>query len=164
MGGIIVGVDGSQHAAGALSWAANQAISMGVPLTVATVFRPSHQPNPHDVAAAAGGEGGGRHQGDVAQQAQDWRDAHDRYEREQAHARIARMLADHPGPLPDKVGTAVVEARRTARALIDLAADADLLVVGSRGRGGFAELVLGSVSQQLAGHAPCPLVIVPQDS
>jgi nucleotide-binding universal stress UspA family protein len=46
-----------------------------------------------------------------------------------------------------------------ASALIDAARDADLLVVGSRGMGGFAALVLGSVSQQCAHHAPCPVVI-----
>ena len=48
-----------------------------------------------------------------------------------------------------------------SRALLDAAADADLLVVGSRGRGGFKGLLLGSVSQKCAQHAPCPLVIVP---
>jgi len=48
-----------------------------------------------------------------------------------------------------------------APALIEAAEGADLLVVGSRGRGGFAGLLLGSVGQQCAHHAPCPLVIVP---
>lgn len=48
-----------------------------------------------------------------------------------------------------------------AAVLLDAAGDVDLLVVGSRGRGGFAGLVLGSVSQQCPQHAPCPIVIVP---
>lgn len=54
----------------------------------------------------------------------------------------------------------VVEGQPT-RVLLEAAGDADLLIVGSRGRGGFKGLVLGSVSQQCAGHAPCPVVIVP---
>ena len=48
-----------------------------------------------------------------------------------------------------------------ATVLIEQARDAVLLVVGSRGRGTAASLLLGSVSQRLAHHAPCPLVIVP---
>ena len=48
-------------------------------------------------------------------------------------------------------------------ALLDASKGADLLVVGSRGRGGFMGLLLGSVSQEVAHHAPCPVVIVPPD-
>ncbi|MEV4192765.1 universal stress protein [Streptomyces toxytricini] len=44
--------------------------------------------------------------------------------------------------------------------LVDAARGADMLVVGSRGRGGFRRALLGSVSQQVALHAPCPVTIV----
>lgn len=47
-----------------------------------------------------------------------------------------------------------------AQVLIDAVSERDLLVVGSRGHGGFAGLLLGSVSHQCAQHAPCPVVIV----
>jgi nucleotide-binding universal stress UspA family protein len=47
-----------------------------------------------------------------------------------------------------------------AGALIDEARDADVLVVGSRGRGGFRELLLGSVSQACVHHAVCPVIVI----
>jgi nucleotide-binding universal stress UspA family protein len=49
-----------------------------------------------------------------------------------------------------------------ARALIDTAATAELLVVGSRGGGGFRDLLLGSVSHRCLTHSMCPTVVVPQ--
>ena len=57
----------------------------------------------------------------------------------------------------------VVVEGAAARVLVDQSRGADLLVVGSRGHGGFAGLLLGSVSQQCAQHAACPVVIVPTD-
>jgi nucleotide-binding universal stress UspA family protein len=54
----------------------------------------------------------------------------------------------------------VVREGQPANALVEESAQAELLVVGSRGRGGFRELMLGSVSQQCAHHARCPVTIV----
>ena len=54
-----------------------------------------------------------------------------------------------------------IVAGTAAPVLLDQAKDADLLVVGSRGHGGFAGLLLGSVSQQCAHHSTCPVVVVP---
>jgi nucleotide-binding universal stress UspA family protein len=58
---------------------------------------------------------------------------------------------------------AQVKEGNAAQVLLDAAAGADLLVVGSRGHGGFAEALLGSVSQHCVHHAPCAVVIVRGD-
>jgi nucleotide-binding universal stress UspA family protein len=56
--------------------------------------------------------------------------------------------------------TTSVQRGHPAEVLLEAAKDADLLVVGSRGRGGFSGMLLGSVSTQLAHHASCPILIV----
>ena len=54
----------------------------------------------------------------------------------------------------------VVHSDSAASAVLDSAGDADLIVLGSRGHGGFPGLHLGSVSAQVSGHAPCPVLLV----
>ena len=53
-----------------------------------------------------------------------------------------------------------VKEGNAAKLLIDLSDDADLLMVGARGHGGFAGMLLGSVSQHVAAHAKCTVVVV----
>jgi nucleotide-binding universal stress UspA family protein len=79
---------------------------------------------------------------------------------EQTH-RLNDVLAPWRDKYPDvEVLTEVVHGR-PVRILAGVSARADLLVVGTRGRGGFAGLVLGSVSHGLLHHAHCPLAVVP---
>lgn len=79
---------------------------------------------------------------------------------EGAHATLDRAVE-----ALGEVGHVEVERRvlrgAPAGALLEAAEGATMLVVGSRGRGGFAGLLLGSVSQQVVHHATCPVVVVP---
>ncbi|MDX6744333.1 universal stress protein [Actinocorallia sp. A-T 12471] len=72
---------------------------------------------------------------------------------------LAEALAGWAGRHPDVEVVSEVVRGRAVRALSGASASADLLVLGSRGRGGFPGLVLGSVSQAMLHHAHCPVVV-----
>jgi nucleotide-binding universal stress UspA family protein len=74
---------------------------------------------------------------------------------------LERALEEADGSAGDVEVETVVREGAPAATLLEEAQDAELLVVGSRGLGGFRGLLLGSVGQQCAHHAPCPVVIVP---
>lgn len=80
-----------------------------------------------------------------------------------AQAELDKSLADTDHVASGVVVTPIVREGQAANVLCEQASGADLLVVGSRGLGGFRGLLLGSVSQQCANHAPCPVVIIPHD-
>lgn len=75
-----------------------------------------------------------------------------------AEALLDRVLQDAPDDV--QVERLVTQGPASA-VLLEAAADADLLVVGSRGHGGFVGLLLGSTSHQVVTHCPCPVVVVP---
>ena len=77
-----------------------------------------------------------------------------------AHLLLAERLAGWREKYPDVVVRRVVIRGAAARALVEEAATARLLVVGSRGRGGLRGMLLGSTSQALLHHAPCPVAVV----
>lgn len=139
---IVVGVDGSPGARTALEWAAAEARLRGSRLRVVHAW---HLP------AAAYGSGGF-----VPPVGINWEDDLE----QAARAGLAQAL-DDTGALLDGIEVERhVDEGSAAVVLTEAAADADLLVVGSRGLGGFKELLLGSVGHQCAQHAPCPVVIV----
>jgi nucleotide-binding universal stress UspA family protein len=156
MSSIIVGVDGSAPSTAALAWAVNEARDHGAELTVVHVYRApevgadpqlasTHFPDHVSVEQAADGAEGRR----------------EAYE-EEAHRRAEGVVnaalreVDTDGA---RIKTVVLSGRPAAQ-LVEISRDADLLVVGSRGRGGFGSLRLGSVSEQCARHASCPVVVV----
>ncbi|PWK65189.1 nucleotide-binding universal stress UspA family protein [Streptomyces sp. CG 926] len=78
-----------------------------------------------------------------------------------------RLLVEEVSSVLGDDGASLVHERlvhgHPVEVLVDTAEGADMLVVGSRGRGGFRRAMLGSVSQQVALHAPCPVTIVRPD-
>jgi nucleotide-binding universal stress UspA family protein len=73
---------------------------------------------------------------------------------------LDRAIAEVAGPDEPVTITSTAVEGNAARALLDASAGADLLVVGSRGYGGFVEALLGSVGQHCVHHATCPVVVI----
>jgi nucleotide-binding universal stress UspA family protein len=133
-GRIVVGVDGSPASLDALQWAVRQASLTGASVEAVTAW---HYPT------SAGGYA------IVAEP--DWA----------ANAHLIQELAVKEA-LGDEATSLVrrVSQGHPVRVLLDAAAGAELLVVGSRGHGGFTGMLLGSVSEHVVAHSPCAVVVV----
>ena len=143
MPGITVGIDGSDHSQRALEWAIKEAVIRNTPLTVLAV---------HQVA--------GNH----------WNAAPEIYPadapeaekmRQSAQELVQKLIEASGGPGPSVTVRAV--SGIAAQELIKASNDSDLVVVSSRGGGGFARLMLGSTSGQVVQHSACPVVVIPAD-
>jgi nucleotide-binding universal stress UspA family protein len=141
MPGIIVGADGSGHSQRALEWAMREAAIRHAPLTVLTVTE-----------AIASYSGKPVIYPDDAERTEAARQA--------VQAETDRVLAGLQGPQPESVTVTAVHGF-PAEELISAGRDADMMVLGSRGAGGFTRLIMGSVASQVTHHAPCPVLIVP---
>jgi nucleotide-binding universal stress UspA family protein len=141
--GIIVGVDGSGHSQRALEWAVKEAAVRHLPLTVLTVH-----------PAIVGYFGG------VVTSTQDL----ELTERAQAAVRTEtdKVLAGLDGPHPESVTVKAVHGFPVEE-LVNASKEADMIVLGSRGVGGFTRLMLGSTAGQVVQHAHCPVLIVPPE-
>ncbi len=138
---IVVGVEGSGYARAALIWAFEEAALRDSIVEVATAYAPTYVPAAPDLGYVP----------------LDSYDLINEVERMQGEV-IDSALEAAGHPEVEIVRT--LTKGRAADTLLQAAKDADLLVVGNRGRGGFAGLRLGSVSQSIAHHSPCPLVII----
>jgi nucleotide-binding universal stress UspA family protein len=141
MPGIIVGVDGSGHSQRALEWAMKEAALRETPLTVMTV---------HELIRGYFG-GSVEFPSDpiLAEKT-----------RQVVQAEVDSMVNDLGDSAPASVSVRVTSGSAVEE-LINAASDAEILVVGSRGAGGFSRLMEGSVSSLVTRHATCPVVVIP---
>lgn len=132
---IVVGVDGSEASAAALAWAVDEARLRGVGLDVVLTWEPAYAGYLH-MPPLDGLE-------------------------EAAQATVAKIVADLGlSGTSDPPTAAIAVEGASAVVLIEQSKDAELLVVGSRGLGGFRGMLLGSVSQHCVTHAHCPVVVI----
>lgn len=137
--GVVAGVDGSEQSLRAVHWAAAEAYRRELPLTVVTSYSIP--------AFAASSMDGGYAMMD---------DSSLRAGAEKVIDEAKEFLRDYPGQVDYRV-----ESGDPTAVLLEYSETADVLVVGSRGRGGFLGRLLGSVSSALPAHAKCPTVLVP---
>jgi nucleotide-binding universal stress UspA family protein len=139
MGKIVVGVDASEGSRAALRWAFDEARLRACPLDVVTVWQ-------YPVLTTLPAFGALPPIEDLSTEAE---------------TSLTQVLTEEGVASTDAVAVSTVVAEgAAAAALLEAATDADLLVVGSRGHGGFTGMLLGSVSQHVVSHAPCPVVVV----
>lgn len=138
--GLVVGHDGSAASAEAVRWAARLARRLGCPLHVMRTWSLSSAPRPSTASLG------------YVPPMTDFEQA----VRERLEADVAGLH------LPEDVAVTLhVLHGSAARRLLEAAEDADLLVVASRGAGGFRGLRFGSTADQVVRHASCPVVVVP---
>lgn len=136
---VVVGVDGSASSTQAVRWAAQEAARRDVALLLVNVWSPVPPALPHTAGLV------GPYEEAMVQQGHRWLEA-------------ATALAEEAAP---GVRTSTrQDSGSTAARLIGQSAAADLVVVGSRGLGGFSGLVIGSTAVALATHGHCPVVVV----
>jgi nucleotide-binding universal stress UspA family protein len=143
MSGIIVGIDGSGHSQRALEWGMREAAIRNAPLVVLTVHE-----------AVAGYFGG------VSMYPDD--PARTEQARVAAQTESDKVLASLDGPHPESVTVRAVHGFPVEE-LISAGKDAAMIVLGSRGAGGFTRLMMGSTAGQVTQHAHCPVVIIPPE-
>ena len=143
MPGILVGVDGSEHSRRALEWAMHEAASHRVPLIVMSV-------HPGQIRPAA----------EVLWALPELPDKS--FDPEPLRTALQEMtdaVAKENGETPPEITMKVAQGD-PAEELVRASKDAELIVVGSHGRGAFAQLLMGSVSSKLTHHAACPVVVI----
>jgi len=140
MGRIVVGVDSSKTSLKALRWALEEAKLRGASLQLVHAF-----PRPELVGMTMV----------VTLPSDD--------ELREASAQVLTEALEAVGGAGGVPVTTHVGAGGPASVLVETAHDADLLVIGSRGLGGFRGMLLGSVTQQVIAHAPCPVVVITPD-
>ena len=144
-GRIVVGVDGSESSTAALHWALDEAELRGVDVQAVLAWQHPVVYNPPNIMA-------------ISSTVVSYDDLATAAARE-----VARIAAEAGQNRTASITAEAVEGH-PAEALISAAADAGLLVVGSRGHGGFVGALLGSVSHHVVAHAKCPVVVIPDRS